>query len=138
MKVSPRPVRPSEVWTRSHSRLPNSARRIVSSEAIFIGASRRTHSLPLVGEGEGGGSNHAFPAVGPESPKRKARRDPPPRPAPTRGAGALRRRRDVPSAFIANLIAEPAYRARMAERQDSAGGDGRGGGGRSLRHCELS
>ena len=41
---------------------------------------------PLVGEGEGGGSGHSFPAVRTAA-NRKIQRDPPPRPAPARGAG---------------------------------------------------
>ncbi len=42
---------------------------------------------PLEGEGEGGGSGHAFPVGRPEGADRKGQREPPPRPAPARGAG---------------------------------------------------
>jgi anhydro-N-acetylmuramic acid kinase len=43
---------------------------------------------PLAGEGKGGGSGQTSPAILPERPNQQAQRDPPPRPSPTRGAGA--------------------------------------------------
>ena len=53
------------------------------------GRSKPTHKSegipsPLVGEGEGGGSGHSFPAVRTAA-NRKIQRDPPPRPAPAIG-----------------------------------------------------
>ncbi len=57
--------------------------------------SKRRIPSPLVGEGEGGGSGGTLQASRPKKPGREAQRDPPPLPAPTRGAGDAARERSA-------------------------------------------